>query len=1188
MRHIATKFVVRALAFMIAGTVFISIMNIVDKSKRATEKIKDQMHVQEELINSILVTEFRNLNPKLDAALELLIHQTTKSKGTAELAGVTIVDGMTLPELKFGDFTTAGIYDDVDLVKLGCNTTATIFALDEKNDFVRIATNVPSKSDPNKRAVGTTLARDSQAYTDLMNGKKFIGLKPIQGKNYLTIYDPVFNSEKKVVGILYVGVEVSGLKQVFDFVNTKKILNTGFFVVMKGGRLLAAPNNPKTGEIYDMDWINDHINDPRWFYEEMKNDEIGATIIAFYEESQYDAAQSDAVLQNIILLILNIALIWFVLSYLVRRMIVHPLRETELAAQNIASGKNITLEIKGSIEFENLSESFNKIGDSINKMTQEVEDINQQCLAGNLSYRGDISKYEGGFRTVIEGFNSTLDNVVAPLQEASVKVIEIVGGKKSEQITHQEYINNPFVQAVNQLINNSNTQLEKFSEVATHIRSGNTSFRLKPEESPVGIRMYLNSINEIMDNYAVPLNMVMDYAKKLAQGVIPEKLENEMQGDFVELQDNFNDCTESITGLIHETNNFVELAKSGYLAKRIDTSKHKGEFKIIVNGFNEALKAIVTQVAVAAEYIDRIAKGDIPGLINEQWNGDFNEIRTNINLLIESFTILNDMIEATITHSKQGIFDYQNETIHLRGKYLELITGLNQVMNVVSEFNNSLPLAVFSADVNGNITYMNTATCNTTGLSKEEIMGKDAFNIFLLEQSDEEKNAFNIVRETKSSFQAVSACTPGIKEKIDVDFTITPLKENNEVIGLATFIADITEIQSNSRNNLEVNSYMENEIKNLTEVYSAVANGDFTKSYKISAPTEITQKSYDMLRMIDNSVYTIYRVIMNLSNEIKSLTEAASEGRLDLKANKEGINGDYQDLIDQLNDLIKVIKTPIREAGDVLSKMAEGDLTLRMTGDYCGEFNELKNNINHTGTNLEKLLIEITEMVASTNESSEQIKGYAHTLAASTQEQSSQADDVANATEDMARIVSENADSATHTAQMANDSAETARESSLVVNETINKMNDISNVVSLSAEKTVEATKEITEQISRIQHDTVAAVEGMQEGTKEVQAGIELTDKSGKALEQIMQSSEKVTNLVQEISAASEEQATATEQISKNIMSISQVSSESAHQVEDVLIHSENLVAQTEQLKEKVSKFKLSGSQKLLSQTVEE
>ena len=60
-------------------------------------------------------------------------------------------------------------------------------------------------------------------------------------------------------------------------------------------------------------------------------------------------------------------------------------------------------------------------------------------------------------------------------------------------------------------------------------------------------------------------------------------------------------------------------------------SKHQGDFRKIVQGVNETLDAVIGPLNVAAEYVDRISKGDIPPKITDSYNGDFNEIKNNLN-----------------------------------------------------------------------------------------------------------------------------------------------------------------------------------------------------------------------------------------------------------------------------------------------------------------------------------------------------------------------------------------------------------------------------------------------------------------------------------------------------------------------------------------------------------------------------
>ena len=77
-------------------------------------------------------------------------------------------------------------------------------------------------------------------------------------------------------------------------------------------------------------------------------------------------------------------------------------------------------------------------------------------------------------------------------------------------------------------------------------------------------------------------------------------------------------------------------AVEGQLATRADATRHQGDFRKIVEGVNETLDAVIGPLNVAAEYVDRISKGDIPPKITDDYNGDFNEIKNNLNTCIDA------------------------------------------------------------------------------------------------------------------------------------------------------------------------------------------------------------------------------------------------------------------------------------------------------------------------------------------------------------------------------------------------------------------------------------------------------------------------------------------------------------------------------------------------------------------------
>src|ERR1039458_6552583 len=84
----------------------------------------------------------------------------------------------------------------------------------------------------------------------------------------------------------------------------------------------------------------------------------------------------------------------------------------------------------------------------------------------------------------------------------------------------------------------------------------------------------------------------------------------------------------------------VKAAGEGKLATRADATKHQGEYRKIVEGVNQTLDAVIKPLNVSAEYVDRISKGDIPPKITDSYNGDFNEIKNNLNNCIDNITAL--------------------------------------------------------------------------------------------------------------------------------------------------------------------------------------------------------------------------------------------------------------------------------------------------------------------------------------------------------------------------------------------------------------------------------------------------------------------------------------------------------------------------------------------------------------------
>ena len=322
----------------------------------------------------------------------------------------------------------------------------------------------------------------------------------------------------------------------------------------------------------------------------------------------------------------------------IARRISDPINKMVTAANSIASGNlNVDIDTSAKDETGILARAFVKISSSLHLLKADVDTLIGGALDGRLDTRADITRHQGAYREIIDGVNQSLDAITLPLNTAADYVDQISRGELPQIITddykgdfNKLKVNlNTCIGAINGLITDANM----LSEAAV---AGNLSARADVSLHQGDYRRIIEGVNNTLDAITAPLNMAADYVDRISRGSIPEPVTDEYNGDFNKIKVNLNTCIGAINGLIVDANMLSEAAVAGDLSARADASKHHGDFRRIIKGVNSTLDAITMPLNTAADYIEKISKGDMPKKITEDFSGDFNIIKNNINTCINA------------------------------------------------------------------------------------------------------------------------------------------------------------------------------------------------------------------------------------------------------------------------------------------------------------------------------------------------------------------------------------------------------------------------------------------------------------------------------------------------------------------------------------------------------------------------
>ncbi|MDP2152847.1 MAG: methyl-accepting chemotaxis protein [Methylotenera sp.] len=571
--------------------------------------------------------------------------------------------------------------------------------------------------------------------------------------------------------------------------------------------------------------------------------------------------------------------------------------------------------------------------------------------------------------------------------------------------------------------------------------------------------------------------------------------------------------------LISDAAMLSKAAVEGKLSTRADASQHQGDFRKVVEGVNATLDSVIGPLNVAANYVDRISKGDIPAKITDTYNGDFNTIKNNLNACIDAVNKMAADAAMLSEAAVDGRLATRADATQHQGDFRKIVEGVNSTLDAV-------------------ISPLNVAAKYVDDISKGNIPVKitGAYN-----------GDFNTIKNNLN--QCIDAVTLLVT---DAAMLADAAKK-----GLLSTRADASKHYGDFRKVVDgVNSTLDDVIGPLNvaaEYVERISNGDI--------PVKITDSYYGDFNTIKNNLNQCIDAVNALVSDANMLADAASEGRITTRADATRHQGDFRKVVEGVNATLETIVAPIiavKEAVETINTAA-GEISSG-NSDLSSRTEQQASSLEETAASMEELASTVKQNAENAKQANqlavaasgvavkggEVVSGVVSTMSA-INESARKIEDIISVIDGIAfqtNILALNA------AVEAARAGEQGRGFAVVAGEVRNL-----------AQRSASAAKEIKELIT----DSVTKTT---EGTKQV-------ENAGKTMDEVVTSVKRVADIISEIAAASIEQSTGIDQVNTAVTSMDEVTQQNAALVEQAAAAAESLVDQANALSDAVSVFKL-------------
>ncbi|MCK8500666.1 HAMP domain-containing protein [Myxococcus fulvus] len=604
---------------------------------------------------------------------------------------------------------------------------------------------------------------------------------------------------------------------------------------------------------------------------------------------------------------------------------VRNIAEVSTAVANGDLSKKITVDARG--EVLELKSTINTMVDQLNGFASEVTRVAREVgTEGKLGGQAAVPGVSGTWKDLTDNVNFMASNLTTQVRGIVKVVTAVANGDLTQKLMVPSQGE---IAALGSTLNNMTDTLNVFAQQVTSVaRTVGVEGKLGAQAQVPGAagtwKDLTDNVNLMANNLTAQVRNIADVTTAVAKGDLSKKITVDVKGEVMELKDTINTMVDQLRAFASEVTRVArEVGTDGKLGGQADVKGVAGVWKDLTDNVNSMASNLTTQVRNIALVTTSVANGDLSKKITVDARGEILELKNTINTMVDQLNSFASEVTRVArevgTHGKLG---GQAEVKGVSGTWKDLTDNVNvMAVNLTTQVRGIAK--VVTAVANGDLTQR----------LKMEAKGEVA----------ELADTINAMTQTLSIFaQQVTdvARTVGVEGKLGAQAVVP---------GVAGTWKDLTNNVNLLANNLT------DQVRNIAEVTTAVANGDLSKKITVDAKGEVLELKSTINTMVDQ--------LRGFASEVTRVAkEVGTEGKLGGQAEVRGVSGVWKDLTDNVNFMASNLTSQVRGIVRVVTAVANGDLTQKLMMDAKGEIAALADTINAMTQTLSIFAQQVTDV----------------------------------------------------------------------------------------------------------------------------------------------------------------------------------------------------------------------------------